>query len=267
MEILGYIASLFIGIALGLLGGGGSILTVPVLYYLFGIPAVLASAYSLFIVGISALVGVIPRFRKGLVNVKTAILFGIPSLISVFLTRKYLIPLLPEQFFQWGTFQFKKETFLMSVFALLMLGASYSMIRSKKESEEMEGKQAFNFPILFLEGIAVGILAGMVGAGGGFLIIPALVIWTKLPMKLAIGTSLLIIATNSLIGFTGDLGHTTMDWPLILSISFLAIVGIFIGNKLGEKIDGSKLKKGFGWFVLAMGLFILIKELFFPPIH
>ena len=266
MEILGYIASLFIGIALGLIGGGGSILTVPVLYYLFGVAPVLASAYSLFIVGITSLAGVLPKYRQGLVNMKTAIIFGAPSIIAVFATRKYIIPILPEHIADFGAFELTKPVLLMVVFAILMLAASISMIRSKKKKEGVEDEQVFNYPLIFIEGTIVGILTGFVGAGGGFLIIPALVLLSKLPMKQAIGTSLIIIAAKSLIGFTGDLGHTTIDWTLIISISLLAIVGIFIGNKLSEKLDGEKLKKGFGWFVLVMGAYILISELFFPKI-
>lgn len=266
MEILGYIASLFIGIALGLIGGGGSILTVPVLYYLFGVAPVLATAYSLFIVGITSLVGVLPKYRQGLVNMKTAIIFGAPSIIAVFATRKYIIPVLPEHIADIGAFELTKPVLLMVVFAILMLATSISMIRSKKKKDGVEDEQVFNYPLIFIEGTIVGILTGFVGAGGGFLIIPALVLLSKLPMKQAIGTSLIIIAAKSLIGFTGDLGHTTIDWTLIISISLLAIVGIFIGNKLSEKLDGEKLKKGFGWFVLVMGAYILISELFFPKI-
>lgn len=266
MEILGYIASLFIGIALGLIGGGGSILTVPVLYYLFGVAPVLATAYSLFIVGITSLVGVLPKCRQGLVNMKTAIIFGAPSIIAVFATRKYIIPVLPEHIADIGAFELTKPVLLMVVFAILMLATSISMIRSKKKKDGVEDEQVFNYPLIFIEGTIVGILTGFVGAGGGFLIIPALVLLSKLPMKQAIGTSLIIIAAKSLIGFTGDLGHTTIDWTLIISISLLAIVGIFIGNKLSEKLDGEKLKKGFGWFVLVMGAYILISELFFPKI-
>jgi uncharacterized membrane protein YfcA len=266
MEILGYIASLFIGIALGLIGGGGSILTVPVLYYLFGVAPVLASAYSLFIVGITSLAGVVPKYRQGLVNMKTAIIFGAPSIVAVFATRKFIIPMLPEHIAQIGKYELTKPVLLMVVFAVLMLAASISMIRSKKKKNGVEEEQVFNYPLIFVEGTIVGILTGFVGAGGGFLIIPALVLLSKLPMKQAIGTSLIIIAAKSLIGFTGDLGHTTIDWTLIISISLLAIVGIFIGNKLSEKMDGEKLKKGFGWFVLVMGAYILISELFFPKI-
>ena len=265
MEIAGYIASLVIGISLGLIGGGGSILTVPVLVYLFGIEPVLATAYSLFIVGASSLVGAIPKYRQGLVNIKTAIIFGIPSIAAVFATRKFIVPLIPAEVFQIGDFVITKSILMMLLFAVLMVFASVSMIRekSKDNTEEIE-EQKFNYPVILLEGAIVGVLTGLVGAGGGFLIIPALVLLSKLPMKQAVGTSLLIIAAKSLIGFTGDLSNYSMDWTLLSLVTGLAIVGIFIGNQLSKKIDGNKLKKGFGWFVLIMGIYIIAKELLLP---
>lgn len=265
MEIIGYIASLIIGISLGLIGGGGSILTVPVLVYLFGVEPVLATAYSLFIVGSSSLVGAVPKYKQGVVNLKTAIIFGIPSIAAVFATRKFIVPRIPKEVFSIGDFVVTKSILMMVLFAILMVFASVSMIRNKKKTQEAEnGEQKFNYPMILLEGAVVGVLTGLVGAGGGFLIIPALVLFSKLPMKQAVGTSLLIIAAKSLIGFTGDLSNFTMDWKLLLSVTALAIAGIFVGDALSKKIDGDKLKKGFGWFVLVMGIYIIVKELLFP---
>ena len=265
MEIIGYIASLVIGLSLGLIGGGGSILTVPVLVYLFGVEPVLATAYSLFIVGSSSLVGAIPKYRNGMVNLKTAIIFGVPSIAAVFATRKFIVPRIPKEVFSIGDFIVTKSILMMVLFAIMMVFASISMIRDKKKTQEAEnGKQKFNYPVILLEGAVVGVLTGLVGAGGGFLIIPALVLLSKLPMKQAVGTSLLIIAAKSLIGFTGDISNYTMDWKLLLSVTALAIAGIFVGDALSKKIDGDKLKKGFGWFVLVMGIYIIVKELFFP---
>ena len=263
MEITGYIASLIIGISLGLIGGGGSILTVPVLVYMFGIDPVLATAYSLFIVGTTSLVGTLPKYRDGMVNLKTAAIFGIPSIIAVFATRKWIVPALPQHLFSIDGFEFTKPVMMMLLFAVLMAFASISMIRDKNGiTDETPSVQKFNYPLIIIEGLIVGMLTGLVGAGGGFLIIPALVLFSKLPMKQAVGTSLLIIAMKSLIGFLGDLSHTTMDWKLLLSVTALAVAGIFIGNALSRKIDAHKLKKGFGWFVLVMGIYIIIKELF-----
>lgn len=263
MEIVGYIASALIGISLGLIGGGGSILTVPVLVYLLGVNAVEATAYSLFIVGSTALVGAYPKYKQGLLNIKTAIIFGIPSIVAVYLTRKFLVPAIPTELFTLGGLMITKSILMMLLFAILMVFASVSMIKDQKVvSAKDDAEQKFNYPMILAEGAIVGMLTGLVGAGGGFLIIPALVLFTGLPMKEAVGTSLLIIAVKSLIGFTGDLGHFEMNWSLLLIVSSIAIAGIFLGNYLSLKIDGAKLKKGFGWFVLVMGIYIIIKELF-----
>lgn len=265
MEIIGYLASILIGISLGLIGGGGSILTVPVLVYLFHVEPVIATAYSLFIVGSSSLVGAWPKYKQGFVNLKTAIIFGIPSIIAVFATRKFLVPFIPSELGTIAGFEITKSLLLMLLFAILMVAASFSMIRSKSSNvDEKEEAQQFNYPLILLEGGLVGMLTGLVGAGGGFLIIPALVMLSKLPMKQAVGTSLLIIAAKSLIGFTGDLGKSTIDWTLLLSVTALAIIGIFVGDKLSKHIDGNKLKTGFGWFILVMGLYIITQQIFFP---
>ncbi len=263
MEIIGYIASIVIGISLGLIGGGGSILTVPVLVYLFGVDPLLATAYSLFIVGSTSLVGAVPKYKQGLVNLKTAAIFGAPAIAAVFATRKFIIPAIPQEVFSIADFTFTKPILMMLLFAVLMVFASYSMIRGKNEESNADsGEQKFNYPLILIEGMVVGILTGLVGAGGGFLIIPALVLLSKLPMKQAVGTSLLIIAAKSLIGFLGDVGHQTIDWKLLIIVTLLAIAGIFIGNALSKKISADKLKKGFGWFVLVMGIYIIVKELF-----
>jgi uncharacterized protein len=260
MEIAGYIASIVIGIALGLIGGGGSILTVPVLVYLFKVDAVLATAYSLFIVGLTSAIGSITYFTKGLVNVKTAIIFGIPSILAVYSTRAWIVPAIPKEILVVGDFVFTKSLLLMLLFALLMIAASYSMIKKNVKPNTQSGPQEFNYPMIMLEGFVVGLLTGLVGAGGGFLIIPALVLLSKLPMKEAVGTSLVIIAAKSLIGFFGESNTTIIEWSLLFKISSFAIVGIFIGSGLSRKIDGSKLKPAFGWFVLVMGIYIIIKE-------
>lgn len=260
--IIGFAAAIVIGISLGLIGGGGSILTVPVLVYILGVEPVLATAYSLFVVGSTSLVGSFTYMKKQLVDYKTAVVFAVPSFIAVFLTRMYLVPALPDPLISIQGLEVSKNTGIMVFFALIMLAASYSMIKGKKETKEEESsKVKFNFPMIALEGSLVGVLTGIVGAGGGFLIIPALVLLAKLPMKMAVGTSLLIISAKSLIGFLGDLGTQTIDWTLLLSFTALSIVGIFIGSALSKKINDKVLKKGFGWFVVIMAIYILGKEL------
>jgi len=245
-----------------LIGGGGSILTVPVLVYLFGVDPVLATAYSLFIVGSTSLVGALPKYKAGEINIKTAIIFGIPSIVAVYATRAFIVPAIPAEVFSIGSLVVTKPLLMMMIFAVLMVFASVSMIRGNSSNNQEEGEQVFNYPMILLEGAIVGVLTGLVGAGGGFLIIPALVLFSKLPMKQAIGTSLLIIAAKSLIGFTGDLGKQEMDWTLLLSVTGLAIIGIFAGNALSKRVSAESLKKGFGWFVLVMGIYIIVKELF-----
>jgi uncharacterized membrane protein YfcA len=261
MEIAGFVASVFIGISLGLIGGGGSILTVPVLVYLFHIEPVLATAYSLFIVGTTGVIGSVSYFKKGLVHTKTAIIFGIPSVIAVFLTRAYIVPAIPHDIVQIGQFMLTKNILLMLLFGVLMIIASYSMIKKEKqEATHMDAAQSFNYPLILVEGSVVGMLTGLVGAGGGFLIIPALVVLSKLPMKKAVGTSLVIIAAKSLIGFLGEHETGAMDWMFLLKVTGFAISGLFIGMTLSKKISGEKLKPAFGWFVLVMGIYIILKE-------
>lgn len=265
MDIVGYIASILIGVSLGLIGGGGSILTVPVLVYLFGVDPILATGYSLFIVGVTSAVGSVSYFKKGLVNLKTAVVFGIPSIIAVFIARAYIVPAIPMEVFSIGNFIVTKSIMLMLLFAILMLFASFNMIRKEKKIDEKElpKVQKFNYPLILVEGLVVGLLTGLVGAGGGFLIIPALVLLSKLPMKEAIGTSLVIVAAKSIIGFLGEDSETIVDWTILSMISLFAIAGIFVGVSLSKKIDGEKLKPAFGWFVLVMGFYIIFKETFF----
>lgn len=260
--ILGYIGALVVGLTLGLLGGGGSILTVPILVYLLGINPVLATAYSLFVVGTTSLVGAIRNMMKGMVDVKVAVVFAIPAFIAVYLTRRYLVPAIPEEIFSIGGFTLTKDLGVMLFFALIMLAASVSMIRGRKEKEVDESAK-LKLPLIILEGTLVGVLTGLVGAGGGFLIIPALVLFANLPMKRAVATSLVIIAVKSLIGFLGDVQTLTIDWFFLLTFTGFSVVGIFFGIYLNTFIDGKSLKKGFGWFVLVMAIYIIAKELIF----
>lgn len=334
MDVIGYIGAILVGFTLGLIGGGGSILTVPVLVYLFHIEPVLATAYSLFVVGISSSVGALNYMKKGLLNYKTAVVFAVPSFIAVFLTRKFLVPAIPEQLYSIGKldittdvlfililvltmlgvslfslnktfrgskkhlkafllvtpaaimvfivrqfiiptlpdnliiigdFTLTKNVGIMLLFSFVMLLASFSMIRGRKEldHDESAGSSTLNYPLIIVEGGLVGTVTGLVGAGGGFLIIPALVLLAGLPMKTAIGTSLLIISVKSLLGFLGDLGNQPIQWVFLLAFTGLSVMGIFAGSYTSKFIDGSKLKKVFGWFVLLMAIYIIINELFY----
>ncbi len=265
MEVFGYVGALLMGMTLGLIGGGGSILTVPILVYLFSVDAVLATAYSLFIVGLTSLIGSFSHISQGNVHWRTAIVFGIPSIISVYITRSYLVPLVPHHIMNIGSFELTKPLAILMFFAVLMILASYTMIRGNKaSSEEATTEISYNYPLILLEGVVVGAITGFVGAGGGFLIIPALVLLAKLQMKQAVGTSLVIIAMKSLIGFLGDLkGNESIDWTFLGIFSLVAIVGIIVGSILSKKVSDAKLKPAFGYFVLIMGIYIIGKELFF----
>ena len=259
-EIFGFISAFFIGVVLGLIGGGGSILSVPVLVYLMHINPVTATAYSLFIVGFAAMVGAFKNMKKGLVDYRTAIVFAIPAFIAVYVTRRFVVPAIPDTILSIGDFVLTKNIGVMLFFAILMLLASFSMIRSKSKGLTEDSEVRYNYPLILVEGAIIGFLTGLVGAGGGFLIIPALVLLAKLPMKKAVATSLLIIAVKSLIGFMGDLENIEIDWVFLLSFTSLSVMGIFAGTWLSEFIVGKKLKKGFGWFVLVMAVYIIIRE-------
>ena len=266
MEILGYIAAILIGLSLGMIGGGGSILTVPVLVYLFKVDPVLATTWSLFIVGVSSLTGGIRSYVKNKVDFKSVSEFGFPSILSIFLTRNFLLPAIPDTVFSSGSFTLSKGNFLMVVFAVLMLIAAIVMIRNESDKDQttntLHHHNQHEVLYLILLGLAVGLITGLLGAGGGFLIIPALVLVVGLPMKTAIGTSLIIIAINSLFGFLFSLKHYEMNWRIILPFTIIAIAGIFLGSLLADKLPGDKLKKTFGWFVLIMAAFIIFRELF-----
>jgi uncharacterized membrane protein YfcA len=264
MEYIGYLSSIFIGIILGLIGSGGSILTIPVLVYLFSVDVILATSYSLFIVGLTSAIGSLSYLKHKLVNTRVALLFGLPSVLSVLVTRALLLPAIPEHIFTLGEFQLNKNIMLLLLFALLMIGAAFSMIRKPVVVEEgAKQNSSGSFGWIIFQGLLIGVVTGLMGAGGGFLIVPALILFQKLPMKEAIGTSLIIIASNSLLGFIGTHDKTHINWQFLMLISVLAIMGIFIGIWFSKKIDPYKLKPVFGWFVLIMGIYIILKETLF----
>lgn len=259
--IIGYFLAVLVGITLGLIGSGGSILSVPVLVYIMGIEPILATAYSLFVVGTTALVGGFQKVTQKLVDFKKVLLFGVPTISAVFLTRKFIVPAIPDVIFSTTTFTLHKSVLIMIVFAVVMISASIRMIKPVKE-KIINDDEKLNYFRIILQGLFIGLVAGFVGAGGGFLIIPALLFLAKTPMKMAVGTSLFIVAVQSLIGFVGDIRpDQIIDWKVVLIFTGCSIIGVFIGNYLSKKFSGDKLKTGFGWFVLAMGIYILAKEL------
>lgn len=259
--IIGYVLAVFVGITLGMIGSGGSILSVPILVYVMGIEPTLATAYSLFVIGTTSLVGGLHKAKQKLVDFEKVILFGVPTVITVFITRKVLVPRIPNIIFSTEFFTLHKSVLIMVVFAIVMIFASFKMIKPIKNKSIIEGEK-LNYYRIAAQGISIGLISGFVGAGGGFLIIPTLLFLTKTPMKMAVGTSLLIVSSQSLIGFLGDiLENQIIDWELLFFFTLASIVGIFIGNFISKRVEDRKLKIGFGLFVLAMGIYIIIKEI------
>jgi len=263
MVVLGYAAALGVGVSLGLIGGGGSILTVPILVYLFHIDPVQATTYSLFVVGLTSLAGAYSHGKKGNIQYKTALIFGVPSLIAVFIMRKWVMPAIPGHITTLGTWTITRSFLLMMTFALLMVLASISMIRNRPPVERAnEDEDPGLSGQLAVQGTLVGLVTGFVGVGGGFLIIPSLVFLAGLPMKKAVGTSLLIMTLSSLLGVMGDVtGKVSIDYTLLSIFSALAIAGILVGSHLSGVIQDTHLKPIFGWFVLIMGIYIFIHSI------
>tara|TARA_B110000008_G_scaffold90976_1_gene93220 strand:- start:78 stop:881 length:804 start_codon:yes stop_codon:yes gene_type:complete len=261
--ILGYLGALFVGITLGLIGSGGSILSLPIFVYLFGLNPVIASAYSLFTVGLTSLVGSIKNIKLKLIDINTVVYFSFSAAISVYVTRKYLIELIPDEIVTIGSLLITKEKFLMLFFSILIYFAGIAMIKKRmNKSKSQRRKSKYDKGLILLEGTLVGFVTGLVGAGGGFIIIPVLVLFSKLNMKNAIATSLVIISVKSLIGFIGDIENHLIDWVFLLKFSFISIIGIYLGQAIGLKIDGSKLKKGFGYFIIIVASCVIILEIY-----
>ena len=259
IQILGYIGALIVGLVLGLIGGGGSILTVPLLVYLLGYNPVLATAYSLFVVGTSSMVGTYQKHKKGLVDFRTGLAFSFPSFIAVYLTRRYLVPGIPDTFVSIADYTLTKDMGIMLFFAIIMLLAAVSMIKKGKNEDTSSTSQPYYKT--FIQGLIIGTITGIIGAGGGFLYVPALVIWANIPMKKAVGTSLVIITINSLIGFIGDVQTLDIEWAFLLIFTGISILGIILGVFFSKFVSSRKLKKSFGVFVLLMAIYIMYKEL------
>ena len=285
--IWGVALALVVGAIMGLSGAGGSILTVPILVYVVGVDAVTATAYSLFVVGVTSVVGAASYWRRGLVNVRAAVAFSIPSLVVVFLTRSLLVPAIPAYLGTVAGIAVSKDLFILVLFAVIMaLGAISMIVRPRSRltmsgaatvptsvppspvaaagASSTDGPAKVSIPLAALEGTVIGVLTGVVGAGGGFAIVPALVVFSRLPMRIAVGTSLTIIAAKSLAGFVGDVTlQGRFDWGLLVAFTALAVVGILVGSRIGRHVPGDKLRPAFGWFVLVAAAGILVRELVF----
>ena len=260
-EVLSYFLALFVGISLGLIGSGGSILSVPIFVYVLHIEPVLATAYSLFVVGCTAFVGGIQKANQHLVDFKKVFLLGVPTVLAVFLTRLFLMPKIPNTINLTTSYSISKSILILVVFGLVMIFASLKMIRPIAATNLADTK-AFQYPKIIGIALLIGTLAGFVGAGGGFLIIPALLFLANTPMKTAIGTSLFIVATQSLLGFLGDYNSfALLDWSILLKFTTSSVVGLFIGNKISKRVNANNLKTSFGYFVLFTGICIVVKEL------
>lgn len=268
MIIAGFIAFLMIGILLGLIGGGGSILGVPVLVYVMSYSAEEATSYSLFIVGLTSLIGALSYLRKGEISAEALLQFALASMITVFCVRKFLMPAIPPRLFFLGI-SISKDVLIMLVFSLLIFSSSVSMIRKRKPNTVSQvkwdefAKSPLGLPFVIVLGVLIGLVTGFVGAGGGFIIVPVLMFFMRLNLKKAIGTSLCIVAINSLVGFSGNIGTQNIDWLFLIAISAIAIAGILIGSKLSVKVSPKKLRPAFGWFTFIVGVFVLVKETFF----
>ncbi len=260
-EWLGYGLAVVVGLVIGLAGGGGSILTVPIFVYAFGISPVLATTYSLFVVGSTSLVGSVTHIWHGRVDGRVTLAFALPSFVSVYLARRFILPNLPDPIFRVGdAFVLAKNDALLYFFAIVMVLAARAMIRTDRPEagEAADGRPRYG--TLALDGLAVGLLTGTIGAGGGFLIVPMLVLLAGLPVQRAVATSVLIIAVNSTVGFLGDVNRAQLDWLFLLPFTGLSILGIFAGLCLSKFVPPAQLKRSFGWFVLVIAVFMLLKE-------
>ncbi|MFF2775941.1 sulfite exporter TauE/SafE family protein [Streptomyces sp. NPDC058052] len=241
--------SLLIGVSLGILGGGGSILTVPILVYLAGQDTKEAIATSLFIVGVTSLAALIPHARAHRVRWRTGLLFGAFSMAGAYAGGR-LAAYIPG-------------TVLLVAFALMMLATAFAMLRKPRDGAKKARPAHRDLPLkhIAVEGLAVGAVTGLVGSGGGFLVVPALAILGGLPMGIAVGTSLLVIAMKSFAGLAGHLSGVTIDWSIALTVTAAAVIGSLVGARLAGRIPQDALRKAFGWFVVVMGVFVLAQQL------
>lgn len=251
MLALGYALAALIGLSLGLMGGGGSILTVPIFVYVLGYDPKLAIAMSLPVVGVTSLVGAVGHWKAGSVDLRTAALFGMVAMTGAYVGARLAV-------FLTGAVQ-------LSLLAAVMLAAAISMFRSARRAapaqpaEDRSGR-SMSLRLLLPVAFCVGVMTGVVGIGGGFLVVPALVLLAKVPMKQAVGTSLLVIAMNCASGFAGYVGRAQLPWAFLLGFTAVAVGGIVAGTYLVRYVSQRALKQAFAVFLLVMGTFILVKN-------
>ena len=261
LELIGFFGAFLTGVVIGLFGGGGSILAVPIFVYLFKLNPVIATSYSMFVVGSSAAIGTLINLKKKLIEYKTAAIFTLPALISVFLTRRFLIPNIPDVLLSFESFDMTKEMGLMLFFSsIIMLSSVLVMKKSTTEITVITASEK-SYVLLIFIGFGIGVLTGLVGAGGGFIIVPALVLFARLAIKQAVATSLMIITVNSLIGFCSDLSILKIEWNFLLLFTVLSILGIFVGTYISSYVRESTLKINFARFMIVMASVIIFKEL------
>jgi uncharacterized membrane protein YfcA len=261
LESIGFFGAFLTGIVIGLFGGGGSILVVPIFVYLFKLNPVLATSYSMFVVGSSAAIGTLINIKKKLIEYKTAVVFTLPALVSVSLTRRFLIPNIPDTLLSFESFDITKEMGLMLFFSSIIMLSSILMMKKPSTKTVTKSSTKKNYSLLIFIGLEVGVLTGLVGAGGGFIIVPALVLFARLTIKQAVATSLIIITFNSLIGFSTDLSFLKMEWSFLLLFTSLSITGIFAGIYISGYTRESTLKTNFARFMIVMAALIVFKEL------
>ncbi len=261
MIILAYILAILVGITMGLFGGGGSILTIPILIYIANVEPIQATSYSIVIVGLSAIFGSANKFRKNEIDLSKSIYFGIPSIIMLYLTRRYIIDLIPNTLVNIGEFALTKPNFILLIFTMIMLLSAYSMYFEKSIKHIEKEKHPLYITIL---GVLIGLIVGLVGAGGGFLFIPALVKFTGMKMKEAIGSSLFIVALNSIFGFIGDIvNNVKYDVSFLTIFAVISIIGMFVGIYISNYISGKNLKRYFAILVFLIAVNMILKEVFF----
>jgi len=261
LEFIGYFGAFLTGIVIGLFGGGGSILAVPIFVYLFKLNPVIATSYSMFVVGSSAAIGTLINLKKKLIEYKTAGIFTLPALVSVFLTRRFLIPNIPKVLLSSESFDITKEMGLMLFFSSIIMLSSVLMMKKPKTETITNLNTNKNYGLLIFIGLGVGVLTGLVGAGGGFIIVPALVLFARLTIKQAVTTSLIIITFNSLIGFSSDVSFLEIEWNFLMLFTVISVLGIFVGTYISNYIRESTLKTNFARFMILMAVVIIFKEL------